>query len=131
MGKCLFTILFAVIFSLITIAPTQALIVAGGDVGGTWTISDSPVLVEGEINVQPGASLSIESGVEVRFQGSFKFNVYGQLLAIGAEADSILFTATDPATGWAGLRFYDFDSTGQPASEVAYCRLEHGRVMGS
>jgi predicted outer membrane repeat protein len=108
-----------------------ALEVPGGDVSGSWSAADSPVLVSGEISIQAGQSLSIAAGVEIRFQGNYKFNILGQLLAVGAEADSIIFTAEDPGVGWGGLRFIDTDNTGQPASEIAYSRLEYGIVMGS
>jgi hypothetical protein len=59
------------------------------------------------------------------------FIIRGQLLAVGTEQDSILFTAETPAVGWHSLRFMDTESTGQPVSEVRYCRLEHGRAIGT
>ncbi len=106
-------------------------IIGGGPVSGTWTAAGSPYLITGEIDVPAGATLTIEPGVEVRFQGWYKFNVHGRLLAVGAEADSIIVHAEDPGTGWHGLRFLETAASGQPASELAYCRIEDGRAFGS
>ena len=44
-----------------------------GNVSGTWTVANSPYVVTGDIFVQNGESLTIESGVEVRFYGNFSF----------------------------------------------------------
>ena len=48
-------------------------IVPGGNVSGIWTAAGSPYLIEGEITVPEGDTLVINPGVEVIFQGNFKF----------------------------------------------------------
>ena len=77
-----------------TFAHSQT-VIPGGSVSGTWTASGSPYLIEGEIVINNRQTLTIESGVEVIFQGHYKLIVNGWLQAIGAESDSILFTAAD------------------------------------
>ncbi|MEZ4387238.1 MAG: right-handed parallel beta-helix repeat-containing protein [Candidatus Krumholzibacteriia bacterium] len=120
------------ILALALLAPgAGADIIGGGPVAGIWTVAGSPYLVTGEIDVPVGETLVIEPGVEVRFEGWYKFNVHGCLLAVGAEADSIRIHAADPGTGWHGLRLLATATSGQPASRLAYCRIEDGRALGS
>jgi len=97
-----------------------------GDQSGTWTFENSPYLVTGHVTVPSGQILNIEPGVEVNFQGHFKFNVFGNLQAIGTEGAMILFTTDTPVTGWGGLRVDTNDTI-----ELEYCRIEHGSALGS
>jgi hypothetical protein len=100
--------------------------VPAGPVSGTWTLTGSPYLVEGEIRIRLGTVLTIEPGVEVIFQGPFKFIIRGQLWAVGTEADSITFTAVDASIGWHGFRFYDLSA--QPdSSKLMHCKISNGR----
>lgn len=112
---------------LLLIIPT--LIFAQTDVSGpqsgTWTSAASPYQVTGEITVPAGQTLTIGPGVEVNFQGHYKFNVDGNLQALGAEGDSIRFTTDSPATGWGGIRISSSD-----ISHLAYCRIEFGKTAG-
>jgi predicted outer membrane repeat protein len=105
--------------------------VPSGTVSGTWTLLESPYFIEGEISIPEDSALAIEPGVCVNFQGHYKFNVYGRILAEGTESDSILFTAEDTTSGWGGLRFFLTDSTGQDSSRLLHCRLEYGKASGS
>jgi len=105
--------------------------VPAGEVSGTWTLSGSPYLVEGEIEVPLGQTLVIEPGVEVRFLDHYSLTVRGCLMAVGTAADTILFHAAQPSTGWHSLRFLDTYTYAQPASEVRYCRIQDGKASGS
>ncbi|MGD8627132.1 MAG: hypothetical protein PVJ34_21535, partial [Anaerolineae bacterium] len=49
--------------------------VPGGNVSGTWTAAGSPYLIEGDITVPAGATLSIEPGVNVIFQSWYALYV--------------------------------------------------------
>ncbi|TET70253.1 MAG: hypothetical protein E3J45_00335, partial [Candidatus Zixiibacteriota bacterium] len=71
-----------------------------GPVYGDWYSSGNPYNVNGEINVPVDSTLNIHEGVEVIFQGHYKFLVYGFLEAVGTESDSVLFTAADTSVGW-------------------------------
>lgn len=100
--------------------------IPGGNVSGTWEASGSPYLIEGEITIPSGDSLVIEPGVDVIFQGHYKFIVNGWLEAIGTEQDSILFTPANTSEGWHGLRFI-----GAPdSSHLFYCTIQYGHAMG-
>ena len=96
-----------------------------GNQSGAWTPSGSPYRVIGEIVVPGGQTLFIEPGVEVNFQGHYKFTVNGYLEAVGAENDTIYFTTDNPATGWGGIRISSSD-----ISQLAYCRIEYGKTAG-
>ena len=72
----------------------------------TWTLANSPYFVEGNITVESGVVLTIEAGVEVRFNGSFSFIVNGTLNATGTSGLPIKFTSnqTLPSSGdWQGI----------------------------
>jgi hypothetical protein len=101
--------------------------IPAGNVSGTWTKKSSPYILKGEITIPDGETLTIESGVEVIFNGHYKFNVQGRLLAIGAEKDTITFTAKDKETGWHGIRFENTPVTND-SSKIIYCKLEYGKA---
>jgi hypothetical protein len=82
--------------------------------------------VTGEIVVPSGQTLEIQPGVEVNFQGYYKFTVNGQLDAHGTEADSVLFTTDNQATGWGGIRVESDDT-----AMLSFCRIEYGKTSGS
>lgn len=99
--------------------------IPGGNVSGTWVVSGSPYLIEGEITVPSDSTLTIEPGVEVNFQGHYKLIVNGFLEAIGTESDSILFTTAD-TNGWHGIRFLDAPDS----SHLSFCIIKHGHASG-
>ena len=114
-------------------------IIPAGNVSGNWDIDGSPYLIEGEITIPDGETLKIDPGILVEFQGHYKFNVQGRLLAIGTEQDSIYFTINDttgfsnysiPDGGWHGIRF-DNTPTTNDSSNIVYCHLEYGKAFGA
>ena len=98
-----------------------------GNQSGTWIAANSPYLVTGEILIPTGQTLTIEAGIEVNFQGHYKFTVNGNLQALGTETDSVFFTSDNQATGWGGIRFDGSDGI----SNLSYCRIEYGKTAGS
>jgi parallel beta-helix repeat protein len=73
----------------------------------TWYFADSPYIVTGDVTVEPGAILTIEPGVEVRFDATFTIIVDGTLIANGTNVDRITFTSnlSVPAKGdWYAIR---------------------------
>ena len=49
--------------------------IPGGDVFGTWDASGSPYLIDGDITIPTGATLTIEPGVDVLFQSWYSLTV--------------------------------------------------------
>lgn len=92
-----------------------------------WTKANSPYVVEDYFEVGEGATLTIESGVVVKFNQS-DINVYGKIVASGIAEEKIYFTsffddsvggdtngdgsATAPFVGdWGGIYLADILST--------------------
>ena len=118
-------LIFLMVLSLsVTVLFSQTNV--SGNQSGTWIAADSPYLVIGQLVVPNGETLTIEAGVEVNFQGYYKFTVNGYLDANGTEADSIFFTTDNQSIGWGGIRFDDSDGV----SNLSFCRIEYGKTSG-
>ncbi|MFA5879856.1 MAG: right-handed parallel beta-helix repeat-containing protein [Candidatus Margulisiibacteriota bacterium] len=83
----------------------------------TWKKSQSPILIQSDVCVQNGATLTIEPGVEVRFLGAYALKIYGTLIAKGTDTEKIAFTANNKIPGaWKGIYFgpkgHTFDANG-------------------
>jgi parallel beta-helix repeat protein len=61
--------------------------------GGPWTLSGSPYIATGSINVPAGETLTIYSGVEVKFGYMLSFRIYGKLIAQGTASNMITITS--------------------------------------
>ncbi len=94
-----------------------ALMTATITADSTWPNQDMPYIVIGNIKVYAASSptLTIEPGVEVRFNGPYYLRFgsaptsTGRLVAQGSQGSPIVFTsnAVTPARGdWYGLQFY-------------------------
>jgi len=125
-------------FITLTIISNAQTVVPPGDVSGTWNVGGSPYLITGEITIPNGLTLTIEPGVLVEFQGHYKLNVQGRLLAVGAETDTIVFTINDttgfhnpniPDGGWHSIRFI-WTSPANDSSKIVYCKLQYGKAIG-
>lgn len=93
----------------------------------TWT--HSWIQITGNLTVDAGATLTINPGTKVDFNGYYKLIVEGVILAEGTETDSIIFTTDDPATGYHGIRFESNSST--DSSKFSYCKFEYGKATGA
>ncbi|HZK71360.1 MAG TPA: right-handed parallel beta-helix repeat-containing protein, partial [Clostridia bacterium] len=98
-------------------------IINSGDVSGLWEKSKSPYQIFGEIEIPNNQTLTIEKGVKVEFNGHYKLNVQGRLLAMGEKRDSIVFTGKD-TTKWGGIRFV-IVPTANDTSKLSYCVVEN------
>jgi hypothetical protein len=93
----------------------------------TWTLASSPYTVCNtfSVTVPQGGSLTIEPGVEVRFDPGAELYVYGQLTAAGAPTLPIKFTGSTLTPGsWNGLQFYG-TTTQTNRSELSYVTIEY------
>ena len=127
MNKTLLTITAIVLMYFNLYAQTT---IPGGMVSGTWTHADSPYNIMGPIMIPDGSTLTIEPGAVVKFQGTYKLYVLGQLLAIGNSRDSITFTASDTENGWYGIRF-DNTPESNDTSRLINCKLLYGKASGT
>ena len=60
-----------------------------GSVSGTWTTVNSPYYLIDNTTVSDGEVLTIEPGVTVIFEDDYDLSIYGSLVTIGTEEDSI------------------------------------------
>ena len=74
-----------------------------GSVFGIWTLAESPYIVDGDIWIDIGNHLFIESGVQVLFAGDFSFAVNGELEANAMIGDNILFAPQETDNIWQGI----------------------------
>ena len=100
-----------------------------GDVSGTW-YDNMLIRVTADIDVPSGDTLIIQPGVTVEFMGSYRLRVYGSILAVGTETDSIFFTsgqAIKSPTDWQGI--YITSQSGDDTTETyifQYCNFGYG-----
>ena len=120
--KKIFILSFILLLSISIFSQTEV----SGNQSGEWTVANAPYVVTGHVVVPSGTILSIEPGVEVNFQGYYKFTVEGNLNAIGTDVDSISFTTDNQYVGWGGIRFNESDGI----SNLSYCRIEYGKTGG-
>jgi len=59
----------------------------------TWTATNSPYVVQGQVTVNPGITLTIDPGVIVKFEDRAYMNINGNLNAKGVAKDKIHFTS--------------------------------------
>ena len=104
--------------------------VPGGNVSGTWALTGSPYLIQGAIMIPNDSTLTIEPGVTVNFQGTYKLYVQGRIIAIGTATDTIIFTVANTTNGWRGIRFDNTPATND-TSKLYYCKLQYGKATGT
>ncbi len=102
---------------------------------GQW--NGSPYQVMGDITIPDLSTLSIDPGVTVEFQGHYALYVQGRLLAVGTEADTILFTVNDTTGfhiqdttlgGWYGIKLADTPEQND-TTKIKYCKLQFGKAV--
>ncbi|NOX45685.1 MAG: T9SS type A sorting domain-containing protein [Chlorobi bacterium] len=88
----------------------------------TWNLAGSPYIVTGNLTVAATYTLTINSGVEVKFDNGRSMYAYGHI-----NATSTVFTSNDgsPAPGkWNYLTFYSGST-----STFTNCTIEYGRYL--
>ena len=76
----------------------------------TWDQAGSPYIVTGSIIVHQTGKLTIEAGVEVRFDENMGIQVGGEFIARGTANNPVIFTSNLSSTyagAWVGLQFVD------------------------
>jgi hypothetical protein len=103
----------------------------------TWEADT--IKVACDVSIADGVTLTISPGTYVEFQGFYKLDVQGQLLALGTADEPIIFSVVD-TTGfidmsssngaWNGI---DFNSTpnGNDTSKIVYCTIKYAKAYES
>lgn len=114
---CLLIILFLVIAE----TAVQALNVSGPiTTDTTWTAVNSPYTLTGDVTIEPGVHLTIESNVDVLFEQGTTLNVNGHLQVDGTESNPVEFS---PVINTLAYSAYAFD-----VSETGSVFIQHGIV---
>ena len=103
----------------------------------TWDLAGSPYIVNGNLAVNAGVTLTIEAGVQVKLDSGKSILMNGELIAIGSAGNEILFTsnAANPEKGdWGTLicsinatpAVYDADGNYLNGSILQHVILEYG-----
>jgi len=121
----LFTLVFGSLSFVYKTLPTvKATYVEGVITKDTiWTLVDSPIVLSNNVTVNPGATLTIEPGVEVRFGGDFSLIVNGAIVANGTEERNIQFTTNDPSTT---ILWQTIEISSTQSSLFSNCIVEYG-----
>ena len=136
MSKPLLLLLISV-FAVLRLSATD---VSGPITSNTlWTVVNSPYVVTGNVLVMEGVTLTIEPGVEVRFDASKALQINGTLVARGTATDSIRFTSntTQIPGAWGNIYFTTsavdvvVDNAGNyvNGSIMEYCLVEYGGTI--
>ncbi len=113
-----YPILYVTLISLMLSGFAYAIEIEGY-VDGEWILDESPYIVTDDITVRNGESLTIEPGVEIRFDGSHAFWVFGTISAVGTDDAPILFTTNREGRTWRSIRLNGADNC-----EFSYCIFE-------
>jgi len=128
-------VFFFFFYSAIISNGQSSLIEVSGEVTGHWEADT--VDVTGDLVIPFGETLVIDPGVLVRFQGHYRVEVRGSILAIGEEEARITFTSGDttgfydtitPAGGWGGF-FYEHLDPDTDSSKFQYCNFRFGKAV--
>ncbi|MBN2461829.1 MAG: T9SS type A sorting domain-containing protein [Candidatus Cloacimonetes bacterium] len=119
-------IIILLIYLILNILLYAEIHIPGGYVSGIWDL-DSLYIIDDHIYISQDSALIISPGVNVEFSGSYRFDIHGQLIAVGTQVDSIHFTAQDTLNGWLGIRVIDTDDTFQDSSKFEYCSIQYTR----
>ncbi len=95
-------------------------------VNTTWTTGGSPYIIQiSKVEVKNGSTLTIDPGVEVRFQSNTRIVTVspGSIVAVGALGDSIVFTS-DSATPAPGA-WHSVGVFASSDSEFRYCKFKY------
>jgi hypothetical protein len=97
-------------------------------VNTTWNATGSPYWIEHNVTVLSNVTLTIEAGVNVRFDGNYSLIIDGDLVAIGNASSKINFTSnkTIPEPGdWQSIRFNKWQNLYQYNSTIKYATIEY------
>ena len=126
--------LFCFCCSLSSFASTS---ITTSSVSGHWSTSGSPYLIFNSIQIDNSATLVIDPGVDVVFQGAYKFTVNGKLLANGTASQPIIFRSQDTtgwwndATttgGWLGMKFNPYGGAATDSTVLNYCNIHDTKI---
>lgn len=113
--------LLFILLPLVTFGQTNM----SGNISGnsTWSISDSPINIVGDVGVPGGSVLTIEHGVTVNFTGDYQILVLGSVTISGVEGDSVTFNGNN--VGGSGTKkMLEVQNTDLSLSRIDFVRFQ-------
>ena len=103
----------------------------------TWTNSNSPYIIDGNLLINSEVTLTIEAGVTIKFDKETTLQINGELIAVGSQSEPIVFTSnsTIPQPGdWNNIHFtasstmanYDAGGNYLSGSIIQHCKFNYG-----
>jgi len=125
---------FIVFFVLRSLTTAQTEVSGSITSTTTWTKTNSPYVVTGDINVYPDVTLTIEPSVIVKLDSVVSFVIKGEIIARGTEKDSIYFIQNIKGDYWGSIEFLEeskdatYDNIGNyiDGSIIEYSKIEGG-----
>ena len=131
-------IVLVICFGVYSVLQTFATNVSGIISANTnWTVANSPYIVTGNVLVGFGATLTIQSGVVVKFDSTTTLQVDGTMQALGISGNPVIFTSnvSSHSGAWGYIYFSDLstDAVYQnniyggyvSGSILSYCTIEY------
>jgi len=115
--------------SVIDIGPYEdkSFITVCGNITSNTIWDAKKVKINCDVTVNNGVTLVIPPGTVIEFQGAYKLDVKGRILAYGDTNNKIVFTALNKTIGWKGVRF-DYPSNSNDSSRFINCIFEYGNT---
>ena len=106
--------------------PTETVVDTDITANQTWTQANSPYRVTANVQVLAGVTLTVEPGVEVRFEEAKGLTVEGTLTAVGTASRPITFTGTLEQPGWwTNIRIRGTSAVPNVGSELGWVTVEY------
>ncbi|NOZ53755.1 MAG: hypothetical protein GXP08_11570 [Gammaproteobacteria bacterium] len=108
---------FIIILLVIFYAPSVVSLDVIDDitVDTTWRLEDSPIIIRGNAenrgNINVTATLRIDPGVNVKFDGPYSLIIKKELIAIGTVTQPILFEPLSAGGQWVSIEFLTDDAS--------------------
>ena len=95
----------------------------------TWNREQSPILLRGDVFVEPGVTLTVNPGVVIHFEGNNWFTILGKLDARGTDTEPIIvepFRQMENYDHYRGIKLSG-DSTGT-GSQLKYVKVNKAQM---